>query len=189
MAKLNPALLRAWAEILRSVKNSRILLKNIALGYAVPCQEVLAAFAELGIDARRVELVGVVADKQSHLNTYARVDISLDTFPYNGTTTTCESLIMGVPVISRSGEDHRSRVGASILRTIGLDALVQGSESGYIEAAVGLADNPALLASLRAGLRLRMLSSPLMDAFTFTRELERKLVQSWEARHGLEGNA
>jgi predicted O-linked N-acetylglucosamine transferase (SPINDLY family) len=185
MAKLNPALLRAWAEILRKVKNSRILLKNIALGYALPGQEVLAAFAELGIDARRVDLAGVVADKQSHLKTYARVDISLDTFPYNGTTTTCESLIMGVPVISRSGEDHRSRVGASILRTVGLEALVQGSESGYIEAAVGLADNPALLASLRAGLRQRMLSSPLMDASTFTRELEGKLVQSWEARHGL----
>jgi predicted O-linked N-acetylglucosamine transferase (SPINDLY family) len=71
------------------------------------------------------------------------------------------------------------------LRTVGLEALVQGSESGYIEAAVGLADNPALLASLRAGLRQRMLSSPLMDASTFTRELEGKLVQSWEARHGL----
>ena len=189
IAKLNTALLHTWAEILHGVQNSRILLKNIALGYAVPGKEVLDAFAQLGIAAGRVELAGVVNSRQSHLGTFARVDISLDSFPYNGTTTTCESLIMGVPVLSRAGKDHRSRVGASILAAVGLESLVKGSESGYIEAAIALAGNAAQLVSLRADLRQRMLCSPLMDARTFTRELERKLMQSWEERSGLEGNA
>lgn len=189
MAKLNTALLHTWAEILQGVKGSRLLLKNIALGYAAPRQEVLAALAQLGINAGRVELLGVVADKQSHLETYARVDISLDSFPYNGTTTTCESLIMGVPVVSRAGKDHRSRVGASLLAALGLQSLVESSASGYIQAAIGLAGNPAQLVALRTGLRQRMLSSPLMDASGFARELESRLMQCWEKLKVQEGNA
>jgi len=189
MAKLNTALLQTWAEILHGVKNSQLLLKNIALGYTGPRQEVLAVFAQLGINAGRVELAGVVSDKQGHLKTYERVDISLDSFPYNGTTTTCESLIMGVPVVSRAGKDHRSRVGASLLAGLGLESLVQSSESGYVQTAIALAGNPAELVSLRTGLRQRMLSSPLMDAGTFTRELESRLMQCWEKLSIQEGNA
>jgi predicted O-linked N-acetylglucosamine transferase (SPINDLY family) len=189
MAKLNDPVLQTWADILHGVKNSHILLKNIALGYAEPAQQIVAAFAQLGIGANRVELVGAMPDKHDHLETYHRVDISLDSFPYNGTTTTCESLIMGVPVISRAGNDHRSRVGASLLSTLGLDSHVAGGENEYIGAAIGLASDTAQLASLRAGLRGRMLSSPLMDASTFTRELESKLMQAWEKWCDQEGNA
>jgi len=189
MAKLNTALLHTWAEILHGVKDSHLLLKNIALGYAGPRQEVLAAFAQLGIDPGRVKLAGVATDKHSHLETYARVDISLDSFPYNGTTTTCESLIKGVPVVSRAGKDHRSRVGASLLAGLGLQSLVESSASGYIRAAIGLAGNPAQRVALRTGLRQRMLSSPLMDASSFTRELESRLMQCWDKLRVQEGNA
>ncbi len=189
MAKLNTALLETWSEVLHAVPGSRILLKNIAFSYAGPKQEVWSAFTRLGIDADRVELTGAVPDKKSHLETYGRVDISLDSFPYNGTTTTCESLIMGVPVVSKAGKDHRSRVGASLLGSLGLESYVTGSDAEYIETAIGLAANPAQLLGLRTGLRQRILSSPLMDAGTFTRELENRLMQCWDRKVGLEENA
>jgi predicted O-linked N-acetylglucosamine transferase (SPINDLY family) len=109
---------------------------------------------------------------QDHLATYHQIDIALDTFPYNGATTTCEALWMGVPVVTLVGDRHASRMGLSLLATVGLRELIAYTKAEYVNIAVKLANDLESLQSLRAGLRERMQSSPLMDASIFTGHLE-----------------
>ncbi len=188
MPKLNDALLRCWAEIMQRLPASRMLLKNIALGYEAPRQQLLSRFAAHGIDHQRIELVGSSQDKQQHLAHYSKVDIALDSFPYNGTTTTCDSLLMGVPVISLCGADHRSRVGASQMVAVGLESLQCADENAYMDTVVALANDLDRLQQIRSGLRQRMQDSPLMDATAFTRQWETKLKNAWAARCRQEEN-
>ena len=93
----------------------------------------------MGVAAKRIDLLSWEPATKGHLNTYNRIDIGLDTFPYNGTTTTCEALWMGVPVITLAGESHASRVGASLLSNIGLPDLIADTQDRYVDIAVGLA--------------------------------------------------
>jgi predicted O-linked N-acetylglucosamine transferase (SPINDLY family) len=111
---------------------------------------------------------------------YHRVDIALDTFPYNGTTTTCEALWMGVPVITMTGNRHAARVGASLLTQVGLTELIASTSEEYVNIATLLASDPKSLAALRSGLRERMKNSPLCDGKTFTRDLEAAYREMWE---------
>jgi predicted O-linked N-acetylglucosamine transferase (SPINDLY family) len=121
----------------------------------------------------------VLAAPGDHLALYGRVDIALDTFPYHGTTTTCEALWMGVPVVTRAGETHASRVGVSLLTNAGVAELVATSDESYVEVATTLARDFPRLAGLRATLRERMAASPLMDGPLFARNLEGAYRQMW----------
>ncbi|MEJ8569488.1 hypothetical protein [Elongatibacter sediminis] len=179
MPKLNPPLLQSWAAILRAVPASRLLLKNLALGHEAPRRQVAEIFARSGVAPERLEFAGPTADQAGHLAHYHRVDITLDSFPYNGTTTTCESLFMGVPVLSRAGTDHRSRVGASLLSGIGLESLVASGENSFLELATEVSAHPDRLVAMRAGLRKRLLNSSLANAQPFTTELESALREIW----------
>jgi predicted O-linked N-acetylglucosamine transferase (SPINDLY family) len=182
LPKLNDGLLRTWCEILRQVPDSRILLKNVAFGFGEPRQQVLGVFARHGIRPERVEFMGGNPGKREHLQSLGRVDITLDSFPYNGTTTTCDSLIMGVPVVTRAGTEHRSRVGVSLLSALQLESLVARDDNEYIGIASRLARDREFFLSTRSGLRERFQASPLMDAGALTRGLESKLEQiraSW----------
>jgi protein O-GlcNAc transferase len=179
MAKVTDSLLNSWGEVLNRVPGSRLLIKDYAMNFKFPRKRILNLLNSQGIRSDRIELLGYSRDKLEHMQTYQKVDICLDSYPYNGTTTTCDSLIMGVPVITRAGEDHRSRVSASQLGALGLDSLVTANEQKYIERATELALNPDKLQSVRKGLRERMQSSPLMDAAGFTRDLESAYQQVW----------
>ncbi len=182
--KLGEGVLGAWAEILDRVPESRLLIKNVSLDLDAAADRLRAALEKLGVDAARVRLVGRTPGRTAHLETYGEVDIALDSFPYHGTTTTCESLYMGVPVVTLAGEDHRGRVGVSQLTAVGLESLVAESVEAYVEKAVALATDADRLASLRAGLRDRMRASPLMDAAGFTRDFEGALRAIWSSRSG-----
>ena len=107
-----------------------------------------------------------------HLSMYAEMDIALDTFPYNGTTTTCEALWMGTPVVTLSGNRHAARVGASLLGRIGLDDCIATDIADYTEIAVKLATDQSRLVSLRKCLRDRLSSSYLGDPQTITSDIE-----------------
>ncbi len=131
--------------------------------------------------------MGRTPERAGHFAHYHRVDLCLDTFPYNGTTTTCDALWMGVPVVALAGDDHRGRVGASQLTAVGLESLVASDENEYIETAVRLARDPERLTDLRAGMRERMRASPLMNAEAFTRELEGRLQAMWARRAEADG--
>jgi predicted O-linked N-acetylglucosamine transferase (SPINDLY family) len=184
--KWNRSVFGAWAAILARVPGSRLLLHHSSGGrngltarvQAELRTRVCEEFLSFGISPDRIGMLGSV-DWPSHWNWYHHVDLALDPFPYNGTTATCETLWMGVPVVALEGVSHVSRVGVSILRTLGLDCLVAGSIEQYVETAVRLAGNPAELAELRGGMRHRMRSSPLMDGPSFTASLEDAYRAMW----------
>jgi predicted O-linked N-acetylglucosamine transferase (SPINDLY family) len=172
LAKASPEVLRLWASVLEAVPGSRLLLKAKTLLDARTGEVVARRLGEHGIPRERASLVGWRENTGSHLETYRQVDIALDTYPYNGATTTCEALWMGVPVVSLSGATHPSKMGASILRAAGLAELSTASAASYVETAVDLARDSQRLARLREGMRERLLASQLMDAAAFTADLE-----------------
>jgi hypothetical protein len=116
---------------------------------------------------------------QQGLADYANIDLALDPFPYNGTTTTCEALWMGVPVVALAGAAHAGRVGASLLMQVGLPELIARDAQDYGEIAIALLSEPARLASYRRGLRARMAASPLCDSQSFARSVEAVYRELW----------
>lgn len=179
LTKLNLEVVRCWAEILHLVKDSRLLLKSKHFSNEAIRSEFMQLFAAEGIAADRLELYGWMPYKHGHLELYNRLDIGLDPFPYNGTTTTCEALWMGVPVLTLSGDRHSCRVGASIMHQIGFDDLVVKSGEDYVNAARALADDRESLQETRSQLRTIMQESPLMDSRSFVQDLEDAYRQMW----------
>ena len=114
------------------------------------------------------------------MRTYNRVDLCLDTYPYNGTTTTCDTLIMGVPVVTLAGSRHASRVTASQLGSLSLNMLIAENAGQYVDIAVGLASDIPQLSEVRRDLRASMQASPLMEYRGFTRQLEHKYREIWK---------
>ena len=186
-AKINDALIGTWSEILSQTPGSTLLIKNFAMDMKSNRERVLDKFTKQGIEPSRIKFRGYTENRHDHLKIYKEVDLTLDSFPYNGTTTNCESFIMGVPVLTRAGKDHRSRVGASQLTVLSLEELIASCEEEYVAKAVALAGDRARLAMLSEGLREKMLSSPLMDARGFTRDLEsmyRRIWMTWCEKQG-----
>jgi len=177
--KLSQATLALWARILGAVPASRLLLKYRGLDRPEVGGRVLQTLAAAGADVTRVELAGVTNTAKRHFQSYNRLDIGLDPFPYNGTTTTCGALWMGVPVLTLSGDRFIARVGESLLNTVGLGEWVAADEDEYVAKAVAMASDLPRLAALRASLRPQMAASPLCDAPRFARNFEAALRGMW----------
>lgn len=178
-AKINRPLVETWAAILRRVPGSHMLIKTGTSAADVAHPRIRQMFADAGIDASRIELLAYVPDTAAHLQLYNRVHVALDTFPYNGTTTTCEALWMGVSVVTQSGQTHCSRVGASLLTDVGLPELIASSSTQYIDLAISLAADSKRLAELRNEMRERMRLTPLMNAPHFARRVEAIYRKTW----------
>ncbi|MBZ0069505.1 MAG: tetratricopeptide repeat protein, partial [Thiobacillus sp.] len=178
-SKINPGVLQLWAGVLRQVPGSRLLLKCPALTDATVQARVSADLQALGIGAERVDLMGHTRTRQEHLALYAKLDIALDTFPYNGTTTTCEALWMGVPVLSFAGEHHAGRVGATLLNAAGVSDWLASTQEAFVSLAQARAADVAGLARLRGALRGQVAASSLCDAAGFVRRLEAAMQQAW----------
>jgi predicted O-linked N-acetylglucosamine transferase (SPINDLY family) len=181
LAKLNDPLIALWASLLKAVPDARLLIKNIALSCHSPRERLQQAFEAHGIAPGRVRFHGRVDEQAAHMAFFNRVDICLDSFPYNGTTTNCDSLLMGVPFVTLKGDDHRSRVGASQLTHAGLEAWIADNEMDYVRIAAGLAADPETLERWRGRLRQQLMDSPLMDAAGLTARLERAYRDMWTA--------
>jgi predicted O-linked N-acetylglucosamine transferase (SPINDLY family) len=179
LAKMTPEVIGLWAQILKAIPGSRLVIKNKSMKDGPTRERYLALFRETGITEDRLDFVAWIPEAADHLGAYAHVDIALDTFPYNGTTTTCEALWMGVPVITLAGERHAARVGVSLLTRVGLTELIAQSPEEYVKLAVELAADTERLVQLRAGMRERMKHSPLCDAKSFTRDLETAYRGMW----------
>ena len=179
LAKVTEPMLKVWARILAAAPGSRLLLKALGLASPDVRQRVLALFQGEGIAPERVELLGWSQSEAEHLALYQRVAIGLDPFPYHGTTTTCEALWMGVPVITWAGQTHVARVGVSLLTNLGLPELIAENAAEYVRIAAALAGDLPRLSALRATLRQRMAQSPLLDAPRFAREIEAAYRQMW----------
>jgi predicted O-linked N-acetylglucosamine transferase (SPINDLY family) len=178
--KLNDPLLRLWARVLQVVCDSRLIVQSL-------CQEhrrrIVGVLNSSGIAAERVEFVGRHTRPQ-YLRLYDRIDVCLDPLPYNGITTSCDALWMGVPVVTLAGATAAGRAGTSILENLGLHELAAGDEDQFVQIAAGLAGDLPRLAELRHTLRDRMRRSPLMDGPAFARAMEAAYRTMWRTWAG-----
>jgi predicted O-linked N-acetylglucosamine transferase (SPINDLY family) len=158
---------QAWAEIVARTPDSRFLFVRPEGAAPAFKHNMRRVFAEAGVAPERI---GFLPAWGEHLQHYGRIDISLDTFPLTGGTTTCEALWMGVPVVSLRGEAVFERLSHSILTNAGLSGLSVDTAGAYVEAAVALAADPARCTQLRATLRETMRAGPLGQAQAFTRD-------------------
>jgi len=181
LTKVTRKVVDLWCRILKELPTARLILKSHQLEDQELRDHYVAWFQENGIDPARVEMFARIPGLADHLNFYGRVDIALDSFPYNGTTTTCEALWMGVPVLAMDGNSHRARVSKSILHRIGLPELVAADEAGLLAKAVALAGQPQRLQEMRQGMRARMGQSPLCDERGFAADME-QLFAEMQAR-------
>ncbi len=189
-AKINSKTIALWSDLLSRVPDSRLILKSSLASDRDARQQLLSLFVQNGIEASRIEILSRLPAFSEHLKQYQRVDIALDTFPYNGTTTTCEALWMGVPVITLAGNTHASRVGASILSRLGLSEWIVASIDDYLNISETLANDIDNLKRLRRTLREKFQNSPLMNEKRFLAKLEtayRRMWRNWCAELIAEG--
>jgi predicted O-linked N-acetylglucosamine transferase (SPINDLY family) len=179
-AKVSTATFNTWAKLLCRLPQARLLLKGLWFADAATRALFLDRLGECGVPAERVELMAFLPGLAEHLALYHRVDIALDPFPYNGTTTTCDALWMGVPVITLRGHRHAGRVGASLLSQVGLPDLIADSIEEYVEIAVALAGDPGRLVELHRTLRPRVAASPLCDEGAFAAKMEAAFRTMWQ---------
>ncbi|MDY0873795.1 FkbM family methyltransferase [Dongia rigui] len=180
MAKMTDEVVAVWSRLLREVPNSRLVMKCNAFSDPETLALYRQRFGACGVAPERLDLMGRQPLIGDHLATYGRIDIALDPFPYNGTTTTCEALWMGVPMVALRGDRHVGRVSAALLEHVGLAELVAYSVDDYVARAKALAADPARIQALSAGLRKAMAASPLMDGPGFAREVEAAYRGMWQ---------
>ena len=176
--KISQPCARLWAAVLEAVPGSRLLLAVGSSDCGV-IETVRRRLGDMGLPADRLDLVGKARTRREYFERFGRIDVALDTFPFNGITTTCDGLWMGVPAVSLAGATSVSRAGRSILRAAGLGDLAAGTPGQFVDAAARLARDPPRLRNLRLGMRRRMLDSPLTDHAGFTRRLEEAYRAMW----------
>ena len=182
--KLTPDTVRVWCEILKRVPSARLIIKSRRAAHPITRKNLHTAFSEHGVDPERVLTPSVHAGRRDHLESYNEIDIALDTFPYNGTTTTCEALWMGVPVVTLAGKLHAQRVSWSILNNIGYPDLATWSEADYVDKSVELAQDAARLSSMRCQIRQALRDSILCQPDRFTSQLEQLYDDLWTEKSG-----
>jgi protein O-GlcNAc transferase len=182
LSKVNDRVAELWAQVLAAVPNSRMIIKSISgLDNPRAQHRLTQIFSAAGIDPDRVALQTRVPDPSGHLQLYRMVDIALDTYPYHGTTITCEALWMGVPVVTLLGRAHASRVGLSLLTAAGLENLAANTPEEYVQIAAKLAADLPRLTQIRSTLRDRLSKSPLTNAQQFARNVESAYREMWRS--------
>ncbi len=183
LTKITPMLLDLWTKIMNRVPDARLVLKASALSSPGVRERFMKSVEARGW-AARLELIPHLSGLADHHRAYHRVDIALDSYPYHGTTTTCDAMYMGVPVISLAGDRHAARVGASLLTNAGVPELAAHTPDEYVEKAVELAGSVLRRGEYHTTLRARMMSSPLGDARGFARRFEEMLRMIWREAIG-----
>eukprot|EP01025_Chloroclados_australasicus_P035032 TRINITY_DN3575_c0_g1_i3.p1 TRINITY_DN3575_c0_g1~~TRINITY_DN3575_c0_g1_i3.p1 ORF type:complete len:1002 (-),score=113.79 TRINITY_DN3575_c0_g1_i3:226-3231(-) len=190
LCKITDQVIDVWCSLLHSVPNSRLLLKNKPFGCPVTTATWRQKFQERGIQSWRVDLLAALPDTVDHLSVYNHIDMSLDPFPYAGTTTTCESLLMGVPCITMTGGGHAHNVSASLMGTVRIaEEWVAQDVEEYVEIGVRWAQRLDELNELRSKLSKQMLNSPLCDAQAFVFQLEalyRNMMYKWQQEQSVQ---
>ena len=171
-----------WAQILKAVPNSKLIFKTGSVNVPAVRQQLAEIFSDAGVDAqKRLEMRSQTRGYLEHMAMYREIDISLDTFHYTGTTTTCEALVMGTPVLTKTAQHHAARVSASILHQIGRDDLVVDNDRDYIDRAVALAADVSRIRRERATLRQNFQSSRIMDHNQHGRDFMAIMREAWRA--------
>ena len=176
--KVTDEVIALWARVLDRVPGSRLALVVFGIADARVRAEIEGRFARHGVAADRLVLMAPA--RENHLALYSAIDIALDPFPFNGHTTSLDTLWMGVPLVTLAGRHFTSRMGLTTLLNAGLPELVAKTEQEYVDIAAGLALDPGCLKTVRTGLRERLQAGPLMDAQRFTAELEQAYRGMWQ---------
>ncbi|MFM2164205.1 MAG: hypothetical protein RL325_642 [Planctomycetota bacterium] len=177
--KVSERTLELWSGVLAAVPGSRLLVKSKALAGESARRHFLGRLAAAGVEGDRVELVAYTRGVAEHLALYGRVHVALDSAPYNGTTTTCEALWMGVPVVVLEGDRHASRVGASLLRAAGKGEWIARDAAEFREIAARLAREGAADAQRRRSVRDSLRASPLCDAASYSGRFHAAIRRAW----------
>lgn len=178
LLKYNEPLIETWAGVLRNVPGSRLVIMHHGLTEESVRERIVGRFERYGVERNRIDARAPALDAAGTLPAYATIDISLDTFPYNGTTTICESLFMGVPIVTMHGESCASRVGLSILKALGLEAHAARTPEEFVGIAARLAGDRSGLAESRRTLRDRFMSSPAGDGRLFAERFVKLITQA-----------
>ena len=179
-AKLNPPLLAIWATILKDVPGSRLLLKGKHLDNPKVQATLTRVFSDHGLDGTRLSFSPYLPSPGEHLALYNDIDLCLDPFPYNGTTTTLEALWMGVPVLTLLGPRHAGRVGASLLHSLGLPGLITDTPQAYIKTAIHLASDTSPLVPRGEALRRQLLKAEVCNPQLFAQRVEAIYDRAWQ---------
>jgi predicted O-linked N-acetylglucosamine transferase (SPINDLY family) len=179
IVKISELNLTLWSRILAATPGAKLYVKGIGNKSRETREAFIERAAAAGIDPKRLIMAQWKNNRREHLEAYHGIDIALDSLPYNGATTTCEALWMGVPVVSMRGHTHAGRMGASILGAAGLPELIASTPEDYVARAVELAEDLPTLERYRHGLRGRLASSALMDGAGFMRAFEHVLREAW----------
>ena len=182
-SKVSSDTLHRWAKVMARVPSSRIILLSPAGRHR---QRVFDVFGQYGVYADRIEFVEL-QPRQQYLQTYNRIDVCLDTLPYNGHTTSLDAYWMGVPVVTLVGNSVAGRAGWSQLTNLGLTELAALDEDAFLDITVRLANDIPRLTYLRESLRGKMESSPLMDGKRFAGAIETAYLKMWEEHSKTEG--
>lgn len=182
LSKVNDFTIDLWSDVLLQIRDSRIIIKSKALSDDAVKTRLKNRFIKNGIEEDRVLLMGYVKGFYNHLEIYNLFDISLDTFPYNGTTTTFESILMGTPVVTLVGNTHCSRVGFSILKNLQCDELIATKYDDFLTICKTISSDISMLNNYKQGLRERLLRSILTDKSKFVSNFEKTLINIYN-RH------
>ena len=169
-SKITDETIKIWSSILNIIPNSRLVLKTSREN--LEFNRFTKLFSNEGVEKKRIDYINRISNYRDHLELYNKIDIALDTFPYNGTTTTFEALWMGVPVITKRGDSHVSSVGASILTNIGLQNFIAKDLNQYIDLAKKISTDIDYLKVLRLSLREKLKKSSLCDGVSFAKDIE-----------------
>lgn len=181
LAKAGPETIALWSKVLNAIPTARLIMKSVGIQSDGAKRRILDTFRSHGIEPARLELIEATQPLAQHLGLYGRIDIALDTYPYHGTTTTCEALWMGVPVVSLLGETHVARVGLSLLSAVGKAEWATSAEADFVELARKLSGDGAGLTESRRGLRNAVKSTKLCDYGNLARQIEGTCRQSFLA--------
>ena len=178
--KVTPEVIEVWAQILNEVPKSKLILKSSQFADKDTKGRCIKLFKKQGVAKERLNLVAMLPNPNDHMSFYGELDLALDPFPYNGTTTTFEALWMGVPTLTLSANVHANRVGESILSRIGLGSFVSHSKEDYIKLAKLKSESLDELRVLRGSLRDSMIHSPLCDQQDFVQQMEHAYQHMWD---------
>jgi protein O-GlcNAc transferase len=178
--KINQHVIALWARVLEATPDSRLLLKAAGYADSQTREFMIESFAKHRIDRDRIVFAARTPSYDDHIALYNTCDIALDTFPYNGTTTTCEAMWMGVPVVTLAGDRHSARVGLSILSRLDMLDFIAHSPEEFVAIATKLAADRNRLVHLRSTLRTRMSQSQLMNSKAHANAIENAYHQIWQ---------
>lgn len=177
--KMNNEVIQVRSKILNAIPNSKLFLKDKKLSNEHWCKEVLKKYADQGVDQNRLILMGS-SSREEYLNSYNKIDIALSPFPYGGGTTTIEGLWMGVPALTKKGNSFISRIGETISYNAGFPDWIAKDNEEYISKAIKFSSNIDNLAMIRENMREKIITKPIFDIKTFTRNFQDSLTDIWQ---------